>query len=215
MSTRHRVVRLDARRFDATVATLCAAFHEYPVMRFVLNDAGDDYDEGLSLLIAYFTDTRTSRGWPVLGVEEQGELQAAATLTPPFGAAESEALRQRYLKLFDQIGHKAMARYEAFTAATEPFKPDVPHYYLGLLGVRPQRQGRGYARLLLDAAHEISAGDTRSSGVVLTTETTKNVPLYEHFDYEVLGEAQVEDLHTWLMFRPDQAGDTRSIADRS
>jgi GNAT superfamily N-acetyltransferase len=200
------IVRLSREHFDEVVSTLCAAFHDYPVMRYVLKDAGAEYDARLNQLVGYFTDSRVCRGWPVLGLVQRGELLAAANINPPQPAPPPASLQQRYDRLHDDLGEAAMTRFEAFSAAAAPFAPDEPHYYLGMIGVPPEHQGRGYARLLLNAVHEMSAQDPDSCGVVLTTETQKNVPLYEHFGYRVLGSGKVEELTTWVMFRPDSSG---------
>ena len=198
-----RIVRLSQEHFDDVVDTLCAAFHDYPVMRYVLKDAGVEYDARLKQLVAYFTDSRASRDWPVLGVAQQGELLAAANINPPQPAPQPPSLRQRYARLREDLGEAAIRRFEAFAVASEPFVPEQPHYYLGMIGVPPEHQGRGLARLLLDAVHAMSAQDPDSCGVVLMTETQKNVPLYEHFGYRVLGSGKVEELTTWIMFRRD------------
>ena len=53
----------------------------------------------------------------------------------------------------------------------------------------------------IDAA--LADEDAASTGVSLTTERTRNVTLYEHFDYRVIAHSGVdEDLKTWGLFRP-------------
>jgi ribosomal protein S18 acetylase RimI-like enzyme len=96
-----------------------------------------------------------------------------------------------------------MDRFAAFAASGERFTPREPHYYLGMIGVLPELQGRGLARLILDEVHALSENDPGSTGVLLTTETERNLPLYERFGYTVIGRAEVEDLISWSLFRPD------------
>ena len=72
-------------------------------------------------------------------------------------------------------------------------------------GLDLDEQGRGDARRLLETIHEMSAGDSRSSGVVLTPETEYNLPFYEKFGYRILGEAQADELRTWTLYRRDSA----------
>jgi GNAT superfamily N-acetyltransferase len=202
-----RVVRMPQDRFDDVVAVFCAAFHDYPVMRYVLKDAGEDYDGQLTELIGYFTDSRFSRDWPVLGVSDRNELVAAANINPPQTTFQAtpppDSLQRRLHRLRTSLGDAAIERFQAHEAACEPFEPKEQHYYLGMLGVSPAHQGYGYARLLLDAVHRMSVEDQESHGVVLTTETPNNLPFYEHFGYQVLGLARVEELKTWTLFRPD------------
>jgi GNAT superfamily N-acetyltransferase len=197
------VVRLPGERLDEVVETLSLSFFEYPVMRYILKDAGSDYDGQLRDLVAYFTDSRFSRGWPVLGIEVEGALVAAANVTPPRRTPRPPSLVERYERLRERTGVEAITRFEAFAEATESLEPDAPHYMLGMIGVPPAHQGKGYARPLLEAVHEMSADDPESTGVLLSTETSGNLPLYQHFGYRILGEARVDELITWALYRPD------------
>jgi ribosomal protein S18 acetylase RimI-like enzyme len=72
-----------------------------------------------------------------------------------------------------------------------------------MLGVRRNAAGKGIGRLLLDAVQRLSADDPGSQGVSLSTEDARNVSLYRHFGYAVVGEADVETMHTWVFYRPD------------
>jgi GNAT superfamily N-acetyltransferase len=200
---RNEVVRVERERFDQVVDALCAAFQDYPVMRYVLKDAGVDFERRLPQLIAYLTESRFCRGYPVLGVEDGERLAAAANVNPPRTLPPPDSLTARYATLRERIGADAIARFEAFGAACDGLEPDEPHYYLGMIGVRPEHQGRGLARLLLDELHAMSARDPESRGVVLTTETEANLPLYEHFGYRILGQGQADELVSWTLFRPD------------
>ena len=75
---------------------------------------------------------------------------------------------------------------------------------LSMIGVRHSHAGRGLARLLLDEVHALAEADATSSGVSLTTETQRNLPLYEHFGYRITGHARVSaELETWGFFRPN------------
>lgn len=198
-----RLVHLSSGEIDEVVGVLRDAFRDYPVMRFILSDAGGDYEEQLDALLAYFTDSRMSRGWPVLGVRVSDRLVAAANVTPPERTSPPASLQRRGERLALLLGPEAMDRFAAFAASGERFTPREPHYYLGMIGVLPELQGRGLARLILDEVHRLSEAHSGSTGVLLTTETERNLPLYERFGYTVIGRAEVEDLISWSLFRPD------------
>ena len=73
-----------------------------------------------------------------------------------------------------------------------------------MLGVRSSYAGQGLARRLLDVLHERSCRDRESRGVTLNTEDARNLPLYQHFGYRVIGQARVSDeLQTWAFYRAD------------
>jgi len=70
----------------------------------------------------------------------------------------------------------------------------------GELGREPRTR---YDAFSSAARQELSATDALSTGVSLSTELSRNLPLYEHFGYRVRGHARVGDtLETWTRFRP-------------
>lgn len=201
-----KLVRQAADRFETVVAAFCDAFHDYPVMRYVIGDVGDRYEQRLRALVGYFTLSRFSRGYPVLGIEAaDGRIVAAANINPPRSVAAPPSLQAAFDSLRTLLGETAIARYQAFADACNPFEPPQRHYHLGMIGVAHAWQGQGHARRLLDALHEMSRSDADSNGVSLTTETPRNLPFYEHFGYRILGHGETPDggLETWTLFRSD------------
>lgn len=49
---------LDRNYKVAALNVLCAAFHDYPVMRYVIGEADSEYDEKLRELIGFFVEAR-------------------------------------------------------------------------------------------------------------------------------------------------------------
>jgi GNAT superfamily N-acetyltransferase len=199
-------IRLSFDDVGEIVTVFSDAFYDYPVMRYVLGPA-QPYYERLQRLVELFVSRRAYPNEPILGVrDETGTLVAAATMTlarledPP---AAFLALRE---SVWGELGEDARARYDGFAAATQHFAIESPHYYLDMIGVRRSHQGRGLARVLLEAVHDFSSADERSSGVSLSTERAANVGFYEHFGYHVQGHARVGDgLETWALFRAENA----------
>ncbi len=77
----------------------------------------------------------------------------------------------------------------------------IKHWYLFLLGVDPQHQGKGYASTLLREV--LSRIDEEGLPCYLETEVEKNVPMYEHFGFDVIDEFIVPDtmVKIWAMLR--------------
>jgi len=197
------VVELDELAVGEAVAVLADAFHDYPVMRFVLGPGGD-YDSRLHALVGLFVRARFARQGPVLGLHgADGVLVGVATMTLPRERAASVSFGDWREHLWRMLGGESRARYEAFSAAANGLEPTLVHHHLNMIGVRRDLQGRGHARALLDAVHELAAIDPGSAGVSLSTEHAPNVALYERFGYSVAGYARVTpELETWVMFRP-------------
>ena len=197
------IERLTTEQRPEAIKILAASFHQYPVWTYTLSDAGPDYDARVRALVGFFCDFRFAHDWPVLGARDGEETVGIALLSAPGGEPPSVGLEEQYARLIEQLGPASVARIEAYESESERLKLDQPHYLLGMLGVLPSRQGQGIGRLLLDHVHRISATDPDSTGVCLSTEDPANVPFYEKSGYEVTGEADIGDIHTWAMFRPD------------
>ncbi|WP_042363816.1 GNAT family N-acetyltransferase [Streptacidiphilus neutrinimicus] len=73
----------------------------------------------------------------------------------------------------------------AFQSACWKAHPCEPHWYLYILGVEPDVQGRGVGAALLRAGLERS--DAAGLPAYLESSNLANVPLYEHFGFAVTG----------------------------
>jgi GNAT superfamily N-acetyltransferase len=129
---------------------------------------------------------------------------AVAGINDPEPGPWPPALQAVWAATGEAIGAAALDRLKRFEATSAGLEPGDPHYYLGIIGVRPGLQGRGFARTLVDELVGMSRTHPRSTGIALTTEQAGNVPLYRRFGFDVIGEADIDDLHTWVMFRPDR-----------
>jgi GNAT superfamily N-acetyltransferase len=199
-----RAVPWPPSRSAEAVGALADAFHDYPVMRYIIGDAGGDYDRRLHLLIGHFVAGRVLRGNPILAIEEGGSVVAVATMTPSGAQVEPPELGAIRAALWQELGAGARARSEALIAIWERLAVPRPQYHLNMLGVRRSHAGLGLGRVLLDAVHEMSRRDATSEGVSLSTEDPKNVLLYQHCGYAITSHERVaDDLETWIMFRED------------
>lgn len=67
--------------------------------------------------------------------------------------------------------------------------PEEPHWFLPAVGVDPMCQGRGYGSALLDRSLQACDRDHRVA--YLEASNPRNVPLYQRFGFEVIGEIQL------------------------
>jgi GNAT superfamily N-acetyltransferase len=211
-----QIVRIPPDGADRVVDVLREAFYDYPVMRFVLADAGEAYPHRLRTLVGFFVMARALRNEPLLGIpraegsgpDPDAELAAAATvsfLDGPPSPPELAVLRDR---VWTELGDEARERYERCGVAWSPLEEvGSRHIHLNMIGVRGGARGLGLARRLLDHVHDLSRQRADSMGVTLTTEDPRNVPFYERMGYEVVGHARIApELETWGMFRRNPHG---------
>lgn len=184
------------------VDVLTAAFYNYPVMQYILNQERPDYANKLRLMIDFFAEVRVVKGLRPFVMDMGDGPVAAALVNPPVSAMTSPELKQAFKDLIKAIGSANVGKLNAYEEKCEEMEPEVPHYYLGMIGVLPEHHRKGYARLLLEHIHKIVDKDSGAKGIALNTENPNNVPFYRRFGYEVIGEADVGSLHTWCLFRP-------------
>lgn len=196
------VLALPASSADEITDSLCDAFFDYPVMRYVLGGA-PHYQRRLTTLIGFFVANRVARADLMLGIRGQaGDLIGTALVNLPVRQEPAAWLAQRREEVWKELGEDERRRYEAYGAATAPFDLEAPHHHLGMIGVRRGAHGTGLGRALLEAVHDAAAADPASAGLTLSTEVHRNVGLYEHFGYRVAGHARVApELETWVMHR--------------
>lgn len=188
------------RHLDIT-RVLSAAFYDYPVMRFVIGEAGHTYGERLQRLVGYFVTARFVQADPVLAIGDAGECHAAATLTAPKDSEDSPEMDELRQAVWGELGTGARERYAQLCDIWGKFWLHAPHFHVNMIGVLPAHQGKGYARALLDFVHERSQAHADSLGVSLTTEDPRNVAFYEHLGYKITDHARLGSLETWNFFR--------------
>lgn len=193
------VERLEAHTRNDVVEVLVESFWDYPVMKFVLRDSSAEYPRHLRAVVGYYTDLRFARGGPVLGTRADGELAAVTLIDVPGGSLSSETKATLGAELRRVIGDSAWNRLETFEAASKKLEPTYPHHFVGMIGVRPEHQGKGLSTLLMDEVTRMSKADPESVAVCLSTEAPSNLPFYAKLGFEITGETSVDTLHTWFL----------------
>jgi len=85
---------------------------------------------------------------------------------------------------------------------TEPFHKagGGPHWYLLSVGTRPERQGQGLGKSLLEQG--TAQADAAGLPCYLETATEENVAFYSKRGFEVTGQAEVQGFTVSGMVRP-------------
>lgn len=71
----------------------------------------------------------------------------------------------------------------------EESHPDEPHWYLPMIGVEPNAQGRGLGGGLM--RHVVARCDQERALAYLESSNPRNITLYERHGFEVMGTIQV------------------------
>jgi ribosomal protein S18 acetylase RimI-like enzyme len=114
------------------------------------------------------------------------DYSAAALWLPPGVHSDEKAL---VAILEDTISQPRQAGVCALMEQMEQHHPAEPHWYLPMIGVVPERQGRGYGSALLK--HALEQCDAAQALAYLEASTDKSVPLYQRHGFELVGMIQV------------------------
>lgn len=191
---------------------LVRAFANDPLMHFLFAEAPVGVEGGIARLMDLAFETRSARGWPVLGARSRdGRLQGVAYVSLPStlpslarasGDDELRGLRRATEQFEEAIGEPARLRYARYEEAWTVGAPQGPHHYLGVLGVAPEAQGQGIGRLLLSEVAALVDGEPNSEGVWLDTENPRNVAFYEGRGFTVAAVRPLGPISIWGMWRP-------------
>lgn len=108
-----------------------------------------------------------------------------------------------------RMGWGAGRRMQALSSKLEKKHEQIIsgiHWYLQLIGVEPEFQGKGYASRLIRGM--LPRIDEESLPCYLETELEENTLIYGHFGFQTLEVFDIPDtpLKMWLMLRPALSG---------
>ena len=81
-----------------------------------------------------------------------------------------------------------MPDVDAMFDAMARYHPQVPHWYLPLIGTDPVRQGQGIGGALM--RHALARCDRDGVTAYLESSNPRNIPLYQRHGFEILGTIQ-------------------------
>lgn len=211
------VVALVAGEAASVVDVLVAAFAGYPALRYLLHGtpaaAVPGHRDALATLFGFFVAARFARGEGVLGIRDGRGWAAVALVSDPDRATPPGALDELRAATWATLGTAARARYEAMGLAWQRLAVAAPHLHLNLIGVRPDRQGAGLGRRLLDHVQALARAHPTAAGVALNTEVEANVAWYRRQGYTDVGDAEVAPgVRTWVLYRPHGGPDAAAFA---
>lgn len=165
----------------AAIGVITIAFSTDPIARWVYPDP-DEYLRHFPEFIRAFAGKSFEKGSAYLAPEAAG----AALWLPPnvesdedrliglFWSSTTDAVQQDLFPMFEQMGN---------------FHPKTPHWYLPMIGVETQQQGKGIGASLMQ--HSLANCDADGLPAYLESSNPRNIPLYERFGFEVIGTIQV------------------------
>jgi GNAT superfamily N-acetyltransferase len=191
------VRKAKSHEFDSLAAVLARAFYDDPVFRWVVNDDG----RRLRLLQRSFR-LYLRRLWFAQDECYTTETVVGAIVWELPGQWKPGVLDQlRLLPSMLAINGRLLPRILRALAATESDHPVEPHYYLPVVGVEPEWQGRGLGTALMRPVLERC--DDEKLPAYLEASSPLNRALYERHGFQVTGQFAVGpgSPPAWRMWR--------------
>jgi ribosomal protein S18 acetylase RimI-like enzyme len=184
---------------------LARAFQDDPIVRYALEDDKDVntrlphvYEFLLRYYLSYAQGYTTSDCLEGVAVWQRYVRSKMSLLRMITSGAIWPAFR---------IGIKTGRRMQPFFDYIESKHVELissPHWYLMVIGVDPEFQGKGYASLLLRGMlHKI---DEERLPCYLETEKEENISIYQHFNFNVVEDYIVPEtsVKLWAMLRENR-----------
>jgi ribosomal protein S18 acetylase RimI-like enzyme len=88
-----------------------------------------------------------------------------------------------------------------YVQKTFKYRPKMPHFYINELAVSPEFQGKGYGKVLMEYAENITNKNPFSNGIALDTSNPENVKFYERLGYEVTKKFRFHGIKGYSMMK--------------
>jgi GNAT superfamily N-acetyltransferase len=176
------------------MANVAAAFAHDPAWAFLL---GADYDRLAPLFAGALFDTRVASG----SVWVSTDLTAVAMWEEWGGDKTPDIEAQQVWKEYRAaVGSATWDRLAEYERALDEVRPGAPHWYLGVLATRPDRQGQGLATAVMAPVLDRADGD--GVDCCLETSTTANRSFYQRRGFtDVIDVLIASGPPTWWLRR--------------
>lgn len=185
---------------DAIARTLGRAFHDDPLICFLLRDEATRAEKMPRLFKLLF-----KLGLPHGCCDTTTGYEAVALWRPP--GAWHIPFHQYITNGAEFVGLFGVGgglRVMNVMDVVEKRHPHEPHYYLQAIGTDPDKQGKGYGGVVI--RRQLAAADAAGQPCYLESSKPENIPIYQNFGFEVTGEIKLPDGPTlWPMWRKAKA----------
>ena len=174
------VVRAVSADKERMIATLVTAFTSDPFIRWMLPEPRQ--------YLLYFPEVLKHFAGGAFDHESayrSEDFDAAALWLPPGVSPDEESLGQT---MEEAVTPSSQEEVFAVLEQVGASHPETEHWYLPAMGVDPLHQGKGFGSALLKRGLECC--DENHVAAYLESTNPMNIPLYQRFGYEVVGEIQ-------------------------
>ena len=161
---------------------LARAFHDDPVFGWMLPGEGSRHRRLGRYFVTELHHESLCHGAVEVACVDRGIAGAAVWFPPGTWSGTEVSALPGYLRAF---GRRLLiaSRYQSVAVRVHP--REHPHWYLAIIGVDPVRQGYGVGAALLRS--RLRWCDQEGLPAYLESSNPGNVPLYQHFGFNITG----------------------------
>ncbi|MDP8970780.1 MAG: GNAT family N-acetyltransferase [Actinomycetota bacterium] len=183
----------------AVAETLAAAFFDDPVIRWAWHNP-----QRRRQILPDFFELMVTGSLAHDEVYTTDDLAGAALWLPPAALQPSDGEAADFAAAVERVTHEFTPAVLQLFATLEEHHPHEPHYYLPIIGTRPEHQGRGIGSALLAPVLERCDQDEVPAYLEATSE--RNQALYVRHGFQVTDEIPLPGGPTlWAMWREPAA----------
>jgi ribosomal protein S18 acetylase RimI-like enzyme len=181
---------------------LAEAFHDDPVMQWLF---GDEPPRPQQYLRPFFRHEGQRHLKHDTVYTADGHPGAAYWDPPGHWKTSVLAMVRLAPTMIRGIGARTTKALQGLGRMEKAHAQHPDHYYLAVLGTRPDQQGQGIGGALI--APVLATCDADGIGAYLESSKESNIPYYERHGFEVVGEVRFPSGPTlWPMWRDPQPG---------
>ena len=184
------LVRLERSQLKPAAEVLARAFYDDPLFAYYFSDASQR--KNMSPRLFQFWLRYAVAYGEIYAISP--DLEGVAVWLPSEKA--NQTLWRRIICgsffLYFKLSRELMAKRRPvieFVSLIHKLRAPFRHWYLEFIGVKPELQGKGYAGTLLRAM--FARLDKEHLPCYLETQNPDNVPIYQHYGFEVVEEAVI------------------------
>ena len=198
----NNLVRLTKAQVKPAAEVLSKAFHNYTLLQYYFPEESER--EKIELYFVSIFSCYGVRYGEVYATSPN--LEGIAVWLPPHNYPMTiwrlvQSVPLSIIFGFGRYGGGRMRQFNEYIDAVHQRLAPFGHWFLQVIGVDPQFQGKGYAGKLLKPM--LARIDEEGLSCYLETIDEHNVSFYKHFDFEVIEKSTIPEtnLTSWAMLR--------------
>jgi hypothetical protein len=190
---------------EPVVEALVSAFAGDPLIGFLFGD-GREQESHVGEFFRILLEVRVTLGMPAFCAEEGGVIVGAVMGYDASRPTWEEGHTEKWTRLM-AAAEGLDSRLREYGNLADKFEPSLPHYYIGVIGVRAGKKGSGIGGALLEVFCDASSKNVKSGGVYLETASEASLRFYLKNDFELRGEGILgKNTRLWCVFRATGPG---------